>query len=115
MGAEGVVASGEAHRAEHVEAVVPRGEARLLAVQVLVRTVEERAACEREAREGVDGRVCGRLVTAVFHGRVAEAAVPAQPDEGALVDASCDVGDVGLRGRRRIVHAHALAVLIEDG
>lgn len=105
-----------------LEADVRRREARLLAVQVLAGVLpgregpaEEGAACEREARQGVDGRLRGRLVAAVFRAALVEVAVLAQPDDGAIVDTSHDVGDVGLRGRRRLVYAYALAVLLEDG
>jgi hypothetical protein len=118
-----VIAGGDAHCAVNVEAVVRRRKAPLLAVQVVVRAVvlrdegpaEEGAAREREARERVDGRVRGWLVAAVLRRALVEVAVAAQPGEGAIVDAPRDVGDVGLRRRRRLVDAHALAVLLEDG
>jgi hypothetical protein len=59
-----VVGGGDAHRAVDVKAVVRRGEALLLALVGVVAIrfsrregfAEERAACEREPREGIDGR-----------------------------------------------------------
>jgi hypothetical protein len=76
-----VITGGEAHVSVSVEAVVGPREARLLAVQVLAGVLpgregpaEEGASREREAREGVDGRVRGRLVAAVFRGTVVEVA-----------------------------------------
>jgi hypothetical protein len=118
-----VVAGLDAHRAVDVEAVVRRREARRLAVQVFVAgalfgskgPAHERAAPEREAREGVDGRVGGRLVAKGLGGALVEVLVPAQPDERPIVHALGDKGDVGLRRRRRLMGAYTLAVLLEDG
>src|SRR5262249_8339728 len=109
-----VIAGVDAHRALDVEAVVRRREARLLANHVLLGggallgedgPAHERAAREREAREGVDGGVGSGLAAAVLGEALVEVAVTAQPDEGAIVDTSGDFGDVRLRGRRRLVQA----------
>ena len=82
-----------AHGKGDIEAVTRRREARLLAIQVLVADgvlpgdegpAHERAAREREAREGVDGHVGGALVAAVLGGALVKVAVPTQPGEGAI-------------------------------
>jgi hypothetical protein len=93
-----VVASFDAHRAVHVEAVARRRKAWLIAVQVLVGALlgnkgsaDERATPEREAREGVDECLRGRLVAAVLRGALVEVAVQAQPGEGAIVHAPGDI------------------------
>jgi hypothetical protein len=78
------------------------------------RFAEERAAPERDEREGVDGRGRGRLVAALFGRAVVEVAVLAKPAKRALVYALHDAGDVRLLGRLRVVEAHAVAVLLED-
>jgi len=54
----------------------------------------ERAAREREAREGVDGRCVGRLVAAVIGGALVEVAVPAQPGEDAIAHAPVPVPEI---------------------
>ena len=116
-----VVVCGDAHGTVNVEAVKTSREACLSAVQALVGTVlgreraaKERATREREVREFIDGRGRWMLVAAIFRRAGVEIAVSAKPGEGAVVDTSNDIDDVGLCGRRRFVHANTIAVLLEN-
>jgi hypothetical protein len=109
-----VVVRCDAPGAVPIEAVVPRREARLVALEVLAGALagragpaEERACREREGGEGIDGRLRRRVVAALLHGALVEVAALVKPGEGPSMDAAGPVGDVDLRRRRRLVHAHA--------
>ncbi len=109
-------------RTAHVEALVRGFDAALLLVEAsdvgaavgLEGPCREGAAGEREGREGIDGLLRGRVVAALFGRAVVEVAVTAQPAERALVDASDEVLEVGLRRGRCVDGAHGAVVLVED-
>src|SRR6185503_5680920 len=76
---------------------------------------EERATRERELHAPLERIRLRRLMAAFVHRALIEVAVTAEPAERASANASRHLVDIVLRGRRRLMDAHAaIAGLVED-